>query len=57
MSKHGMTSLYICLLQVPSVCRCANNTAGEHCENCLPNFNNAPWRSGFDPMFTGCQGR
>lgn len=57
MSKHGMTSWHMYFLQVPSVCRCANNTAGEHCENCLPNFNNAPWRSGFDPMFTGCQGR
>ena len=44
-------------MQVPSLCRCTNNTSGKQCENCLPNFNNAPWRSGFDPTFTGCQGK
>ena len=48
-------------LQVGSQCQCADNTQGVNCEQCLPLFNDRPWKTSTelnemsDPS-TQCQG-
>lgn len=39
---------------VPSQCSCGNNTTGNNCQECLPLYNDSPWRNGFSESYKGC---
>ena len=38
-----------------ATCVCEHNTAGEHCELCLPLFNNEPWAEGTTSSANQCE--
>ncbi|XP_019643139.1 PREDICTED: laminin subunit beta-1-like [Branchiostoma belcheri] len=50
-----------CTGENENVCQCAHNTQGVNCEECLPLYNNRPWRMGTPDQDNicedcGCQG-
>ncbi|CAH1271066.1 LAMB1 [Branchiostoma lanceolatum] len=44
-----------CTGENENVCQCAHNTQGVNCEECLPLYNNRPWRMGTPDQANICQ--
>ncbi|XP_019863641.1 PREDICTED: usherin-like, partial [Amphimedon queenslandica] len=43
-----------CSNDLQSICECVHNTQGDRCNECLPLYNNKPWRRGISTQANPC---
>ena len=60
--EFDLTSFLFCnidsiTLKNEAECECQHNTAGTHCDSCLPLYNNKPWQAAVGSETNACEGK